>query len=328
MPTNEKPLVVLDGYTANPGDLSWDGLDKLGPLTVYDRTPPEKTVERASGAALLFTNKTALPAEVIEALPKLEYIGLLSTGYDVADIEAAAARGIPVSNVPAYSTDSVAQLTFAHLTNLAQRVAHHAETVRAGQWAESVDFAYWNTPQVELAGRTLGVVGLGRIGQAVADIGNAFGMDVIAYNPSEKDVPGVEQVTLDRVFEESDAVTLHCPLTPDNHGLVDAERLAQMKETAFLVNTARGALIDEQALRDALEDEAIAGAGLDVLSQEPPPADHPLTDAPSCFVTPHVAWATRAARSRLMQTLVENAEAFLDGRPQNVVNDVRAGVVG
>ena len=323
MQTEDKPLVVLDGYTANPGDLSWDGLDRLGPLTVYDRTPPEKTVERASEAALLFTNKTKLPAEVIEALPKLEYIGLLSTGYDVADVAAAADRGIPVSNVPAYSTDSVAQLTFAHLANLAQRVADHAETVRQGRWAASKDFSYWNTPQVELAGRTLGIVGLGRIGQAVAEIGSAFSMDVIAYNPSEKDVPGVEHVTLDRVFEESDAVTLHCPLTSDNAGFVDAERLSQMKETAFLINTARGALIDEAALRDVLENEEIAGAGLDVLSREPPPPDHPLTDAPRCFVTPHVAWATRAARSRLMQTLVENAEAFLDGRPQNVVNDVR-----
>jgi glycerate dehydrogenase len=327
MPTDAQRLVVLDGHALNPGDLSWDGLRELGPLTVYDRTPPGKTVERAAEAALVFTNKTELPAEVIEALPNLEYIGLLSTGYDVADIEAAAARGVPVCNVPAYSTRSVAQLTFAHLTNLAQRVARHAETVRAGDWAASDDFCYWVAPQVELAGRTLGIVGLGRIGQAVARVAAAFGMDVIAYNPSEKDVDSVDQRGLDRVFEESDAVTLHCPLTPENAGFVNAERLGQMKETAFLVNTARGALIDEDALRDALEREEIAGAGLDVLSEEPPPPDHPLTDAPNCFVTPHIAWATHAARSRLMQTLVDNAAAFLDGRPQNVVNDVRLGQV-
>ena len=315
-------IVVLDGYTLNPGDLSWEGLEKLGDVTLYDRTPPDLTVERAAEAETVLTNKTVLSREIIEQLPKMKYIGVLATGYNVVDVEAARERNIPVANVPVYGTRSVAQMVFAHVLNLAQHVVHHAETVREGRWTASEDFCYWDYPMMELVDLTMGIVGLGRIGQATAQLAQAFGMKVLAYDVvAPSPVPdGMEMADLDRIFRESDVVSLHCPLTPDNEKLVNAERLALMKKTAFLVNTSRGPLIDEEALVDALNREALAGAALDVLAVEPPKADNPLMTAKNCFVTPHIAWATHSARARLMNTAVENVAAFMDGKPQNVVN--------
>lgn len=316
-----KRIVVLDGYTLNPGDLSWDGLEALGSFTVYDRTADEDAVGRAGDAEIVITNKTELSAEVIEGLPGLKYIGVLATGYNVVDLEAARSRGIIVTNVPAYGTRSVAQMAFAHLLNLAQHVRDHAQTVSSGKWSSCPDFCYWDTPLIELAGLTMGIVGLGRIGRATANLAIAFGMQVIAYDiAAPADLPeGCRLVGLDDVFRESDVVSLHCPLTSENKGIVDEQRLAMMKKTAFLINTSRGALVDEQALAETLNDERIAGAGLDVLTLEPPEKDNPLLKAKNCFVTPHISWATRSARARLLEVAVENVAAFLAGKPQNVV---------
>jgi len=315
-------IVVLDGHTLNPGDLSWDALEQLGPCKVYDRTPPDQVEPRARDAQIVLTNKTVLDRPVLDQLPKLQYIGVLATGYNVVDTAAARERGIPVSNVPIYGTRSVAQMTFAHVLNLTQRVAYHAETVRQGRWASSVDFCYWDFPLVELDGQTLGIVGFGRIGQTTAKIALAFGMNVLVHDPVQQpqDHPDVEFAELDELFRRSDVVTLHCPLTPQTERLVNAERLAMMKPTALLVNTSRGPVIDEAALLEALDAGKIAGAGLDVLAVEPPSAGHPLYKAKNCFITPHIAWGTRAARSRLMDTTVENVKSFLAGGPQNVVN--------
>lgn len=315
-------LVVLDGYTTNPGDLSWQGLEALAACEIYDRTPAERVRERAAGAELLLTNKTELPAHVLDGLPELAYIGVLATGFDVVDAEAARRHGVPVTNVPAYGTLSVAQMVFAHLLNLAQHVAHHAGTVREGRWCESDDFCYWDTPLVELAGLTMGIVGFGRIGRAVAQRAAAFEMRVLVHDPCLPDrLPhGAEPAGLERLFRESDVVSLHCPLTDKTRGLVNADLLRRMKTTAVLINTARGPLVDEQALADALQRGALAGAGLDVLSSEPPDRNHPLLSAEHCHITPHIAWATRAARQRLLDTAVENVRAFLKGKPQNVVN--------
>jgi glycerate dehydrogenase len=317
-------ITVLDGHTTNPGDLSWEALEALGETTVYDRTPPGLVVERARGASIVLTNKTRLPAEVLAQLPGLRYVGVLATGYDVVDVEAAAERGVVVCNVPAYSTESVAQIVWAHVLNLASDVAGRSDDVRAGGWSGQPDFAYWTASPLELHGLTLGVVGYGRIGSAVARIGRAFGMRVLAYAPRPKQAEGVEFVGLDRLFAESDVVTLHCPLTPETRGLVDAERLAAMKPSAYLINTGRGPLVDEAALEEALRTGQIAGAGLDVLSQEPPPEGHPLLSAPNCVITPHIAWASKAARERLLGTAVANVAAFLGGKPQNVVQNVLA----
>ncbi|MFO7956840.1 MAG: D-2-hydroxyacid dehydrogenase [Candidatus Brocadiia bacterium] len=316
--------VVLDGHTLNPGDLSWDGLRALGECEIYDRTPPDQTVPRAAGAPVVLTNKTVLDRTVIEGMDDLRYIGVLATGYNVVDLEAAAERGIPVTNVPTYGTDSVAEMVFAHIFALARRVAKHAAGVREGEWARSPDFCYCDYPQVELAGLTMGIVGFGRIGRAVATRALAFGMRVLAYDVETPDQPpdGVEMAGLDRLSAESDIVTLHVPLTPRTEGMVGAERLALMKPAAFLINTSRGPVVDEAALAEALEEGRLAGAGLDVLSEEPPDADNPLLQAPNCHVTPHIAWATRAARARLMETAVGNVRAWLDGSPRNVVNGV------
>ncbi len=318
-------LVVLDGHSLNPGDLSWEGLAGLGELTVYDRTPPAETVARAAGAEIVLTNKVVLCREIIARLPKLKYIGVLATGYNVVDLEAARERGIPVTNVPAYSTDSVAQMVFAHLLNLTQHVGQHAETVRRGRWTASPDFCYWDYPLVELAGLTMGIIGFGRIGRAVARLAAAFGMSVLAHDEYAQTTapPGVEFVELDEIFRRSDVVTLHCPLTAETEKLVNAERLGLMKRSAFLINTSRGPVLDEQALADALDSGQIAGAGLDVLTTEPPQAENPLLTADTeknCFITPHIAWATRAARARLLETVVENVRKFLAGHPQNMVN--------
>jgi glycerate dehydrogenase len=303
----------------NPGDLDWGAVGALGDLTVHDRTPDAQIVERAAGAEVLLTNKTPVSAATITALPALRFIGVLATGYNVVDVGAAKARAIPVCNVPGYGTPSVAQHVFALLLELTQRTGHHAETVRAGRWSSCPDFCYWDFPLVELDGRTLGIVGYGSIGAAVARIGRAFGMRVIASARRPRSEDGVEFVPTDEIFRSADVVTLHCPLTEETRGLVNAARLATMKPGAFLINTGRGPLVVEHDLADALNAGRIAGAGLDVLSVEPPPAGNPLFQAKNCLITPHIAWATRAARARLMRTVAENIRAFLDGQPRNVV---------
>ena len=314
-------IVVLDGYTLNPGDLSWDSLEALGDCRVYDRTPAEQTMERAEDAEIVLTNKVTLGRDEIAALPKMQYIGVLATGYNVVAVEAARERDITVTNVPTYGTQSVAQMAFAHILNLTQHVAHHAQTVRERRWGTSPDFCYWDFPLIELEGQTIGIVGFGRIGRAMAKLARAFGMRILAHDilPAN-DGPGVNFVDLDAIFRESDVISLHCPLTAENEGLVSGERLAMMKKTAFLINTSRGPLVDQEALAAALNGDQIAGAGLDVLGAEPAREDNPLLTAKNCFITPHIAWATRSARERLMNTVVENVRAFVDGRPVNVVN--------
>lgn len=314
-------IVVLDGYATNPGDLSWDGLAECGELVVYDRTPVGLTLERAAGATVLISNKAVLGAEEMAALPELRYIGLQATGANVIDLEAARRHNIVVSNVPAYSMSSVAQLAFALLLELARGVGRHAERVRQGAWTHCPDFTFQETPQVELSNKVFGVVGFGDIGRQAARIAAAFGMRALVHTrtPAPATYPDVSFVELDQLLNESDVVSLHCPLTPETELLMNTERLAMMKASAYLINTSRGLLIDEAALAEALHSGNIAGAGLDVLSQEPPPADNPLLKAPNCYVTPHLAWATLAARQRLMAVLVDNVRAFLDGRPQNLV---------
>jgi len=314
-------IVVLDGYTLNPGDLSWDKLESLGDCTVYDRTSPEQTVQRAAGAEIILTNKTELNREVIASLPDLKYIGVLATGYNVVDTEAAAERGIPVTNVPTYGTASVAQMTFALLLELTQHVGHHSRTVKEGRWGRSDDFCYWDFPLVELSGLTMGLVGFGRIGRAVARAAQGFGMNAIAYDPmADQSNTDIQLTDLDGLLKRSDVVSLHCPLTEENKRLINAGKLAMMKPTAYLINTARGPLIDEQALSDALNNQQIAGAGLDVLSEEPPRSGSPLFNARNCFITPHISWATSAARSRLMRTAVDNVESFIAGKVKNKIN--------
>ncbi|MEZ5103603.1 MAG: D-2-hydroxyacid dehydrogenase [Draconibacterium sp.] len=314
-------IVVLDGYTLNPGDLSWEGIKKLGNCTIYDRTPPELTIERAQDADAVFTNKVVFNKEIIKKLPKLKYIGVLATGYNVIDIDEARSAGITVTNIPAYSTNSVAQMVFAHILHFTQHIALHAKSVSDGDWSESIDFAYWKTPQIELNGKTLGIIGFGQIGQAVAQIGIAFGMNIIFNNRSKKDTGlNVKQVDLDTLLSESDFISVNCPLTSENSGFINKHSIEKMKKTAFLVNTGRGPLINEQDLADALNNGRIAGAGLDVLSIEPASKENPLPKAKNCFITPHIAWATIEARGRLMKTATENLKAFIEGKPQNVVS--------
>jgi glycerate dehydrogenase len=321
MSTEPPRIVVLDGWTTNPGDLSWQPLEELGEVTVHDRTLPDQLIERAQGAAAVFGNKSRMSRDVIAKLPDLKFIGVLATGYDVIDVEAATEHGVTVTNVPAYSTQSVAQMAIAHVLNFTQHVAQHAEAVRERRWSECPDFSFWEYPLIELDGLAMGIVGFGRIGQATAEIARALGMDVLAYNPSPRDAPSyVQLVDLDTVFRESDFVSLHCPLNDQSRHIVDEGRLRLMKPTAYLINTARGALIDDQALAAALREKRIAGAGLDVLVEEPPPADHVLFGIENCYITPHMGWATQAARKRLLETSVANLKAFLEGRPVNVVN--------
>ncbi|MHC4169120.1 MAG: D-2-hydroxyacid dehydrogenase [Planctomycetota bacterium] len=319
-------IVVLDGFTLNPGDLSWERLRELGECSIYDRSAPEEVMARARNAEIVLTNKIMLSADMIERLGRLKYIGVTATGFNIADVEAARERGIPVTNVPTYGTDSVAQMVFAHLLNLTQNVGHHARTVSEGRWCTSEDFCYWDTPLVELAGLTMGIIGFGRIGQTTARLARAFGMKVIACDvTTPEEMPdGCEMVELKDVFRHADVVSLHCPLTPHTEHIVNKQNLALMKKTAFLINTSRGSLVDEQVLADALNSGRIAGAGLDVLAVEPPEQQNPLLNARHCYVTPHIAWATRAARKRLLNVAVDNVAAFLAGRPQNVVNGVQA----
>jgi glycerate dehydrogenase len=314
-------IVVLDGYTLNPGDLSWDALCALGECMIYDRSPHEAVLPRLQGARIVLTNKTLLSRKILEQLPELKYIGVLATGYNCVDIEAARQRGILVTNVPAYGSASVAQMVFAHLLNLTQRVAYHAQTVAEGRWNCSPDFCYWDYPLVELEGLTLGIVGFGRIGRAAARIAQGFGMRVLVTDVGAVQTPeGITAVDLDTLFRHSDVISLHCPLTPQTERLVNRQRLSLVKPSAFLINTSRGGLVDEAALAEALNSGRLAGAGLDVLAVEPPTGGSPLLGAKNCFITPHIAWATRASRARLMETAVENVRAFLAGKPQNVVN--------
>ena len=315
-------IVILDGYALNPGDLSYDVLTQFGTLTVYDRTAPEQVVERAKEADALLTNKVVLGEQEFAQLPRLRYVGVQATGYNVVDVVAARKHGITVTNIPAYSTASVAQMVMAHLLNIAQRVDYYAQQNRAGRWTDSCDFCYWDQPLIELAGKQMGVVGFGRTGSAVARLAKAFGMTVAAYTskPQEELPEDVVRMSLDELFRSSDVVSLHCPLTADTHHLVNAERLALMKPSAILINTARGPIVDEQALADALNSGQLYAAGVDVLTEEPPRLGSPLLTARNCFVTPHIAWATREARTRLLQICEDNLRAFIQGTPQNVVS--------
>lgn len=314
-------ICVLDGFTLNPGDLSWAELQQLGPCEIHDRTPAAEVVARAARADIVLTNKSPLNRQTLAALPRLKYIGVLATGTNVVDLAAARERGVTVTNVPAYSTRSVAQATIALLLELTNRVGYHSQQVRAGAWARATDWCFWDAPLVELDGLTLGIVGYGRIGAAVAEIAHGLGMNVVASTRSSKSAPAfVKFVELETLFRTSDVVSLHCPLTSQTQHLVNTERLAWMKPSAFLLNTRRGPLVDEAALADALNAGRLAGAAMDVLSVEPPPADNPLLAAKNCVITPHNAWGTRASRMRLMRVAIENLRAFLNGWPQNVVN--------
>ncbi|MHB9027501.1 MAG: D-2-hydroxyacid dehydrogenase [Candidatus Latescibacterota bacterium] len=314
-------IVVLDGFTLNPGDLSWNALESLGPCVIHDRSAPGEVFERSREAEILLTNKTVLERAAILSLPRLRYIGVMATGYNIVDAAAARERGVPVTNVPVYGTTSVAQMTFALLLELVRGVGHHARTVREGRWSASPDFCYWDTPQIELDGLTMGIVGFGRIGREVARIARAFNMRVLAFDTGQPaPEPEVSFVPFDNLFRESDIVSLHCPLTPESREMVNARRLALMKTGAFLLNTSRGPLVNERDLAEALNSGGVAGAALDVLPVEPPPTDDPLIRARNCIITPHIAWATLAARKRLLDTVVENVRAFLRGEPDNVVN--------
>lgn len=316
-------IVVLDGYTLNPGDLNWDRLNALGDVTIHDRTPAELIVERAQGAQIVFTNKTPLGEDTFSRLPDLMYVGVLATGYNVVDLEAAKKRNIIVTNIPTYGTKSVAQMTFALLLELTQHVQEHSDAVKAGVWSECKDFCFWKHPLIELEGKTMGIIGFGRIGQQTADIAEAFGMKIAAYDSYKSDQShrrSFKWAELDELLSESDVVSLHCPLFPETKGIINRESLAKMKRTAFLINTSRGPLIVDEDLADALNTGMIAGAGVDVLSVEPPPASNPLLRAKNCLVTPHISWATREARARLMDIAVDNLKAFLAGKPENVVN--------
>jgi len=316
-------IVVLDGHTLNPGDLSWERLEQLGDCKIFDRSSDDEIAHRAGNAEVVVTNKALMTRDVISKLPSLRFIAVSATGYNVVDVEAARERGILVSNVPVYGTSSVAQMVFAHLLNLTQRVAEHSDAVRNGRWSSSADWCFWDYPLISLANKTMGIVGFGRIGQATARLASAFGMRVLAATHTRASVPGgddVEFTDLDALFGSSDVVSLHCPLTPDTEGLVNRERLGLMKPSAYLINTSRGGLVDEDALADALNAGRLAGAGLDVVRVEPPVGDNPLFRAKNCFVTPHIAWATHTARRRLLDTTIDNVAAFLSGHPQNVVS--------
>lgn len=314
-------IVELDGYAANPDDISWEPLKALGELTVYSRTKAEDVVERAKDAEIVLTNKVVFTDEVMTQLPKLKYIGVLATGYNVIDVEAAHRRGIVVTNIPAYSTESVVQMTFAQILNITNQVGHYADEVRGKRWSNNPDFCYWDTPLIELSGKTMGIVGLGHIGSRVAHVAREFGMDVFALTSKDSSqLPdGIQKTTIDGLLGVADILTLHCPLTKDNYHMINAERLEQMKPGAILINTARGALVDEAAVAKALESGHLAAYGADVMDVEPPKADNPLLGQPHAFLTPHIAWATKEARTRLMNICVANVKAFIEGHPINRV---------
>lgn len=316
-------IVVLDGYALNPGDLDWQVFSKLGELKVYDRTPPDKILERASGAEIILTNKCLITGEILNKLAGLKYVGVLATGYNVVDTAEAGRLGIIVTNIPAYSTNSVAQLVFALILELCFHVQRHSDSVHEGKWQRSLDFTYWDYPLTELASKTIGIIGFGSIGKKVCEIATAFDMIVVAYSRTrtgQAQPKNFRWVGLPELFSVSDIVTVHCPLTPETAGLVNAQRLALMKNTSFLINTSRGPVVAEEDLAEALNNGIIAGAGLDVLSTEPPIKGNPLLGAKNCIITPHIAWATIEARRRLMEIAVRNVKAFIDGKPVNVVH--------
>jgi glycerate dehydrogenase len=315
-------IVELDGYAANPGDLSWEPLQELGELTVYDRTPASLVVERAKDADIILINKVIITEEVLSQLLRLKYIGVLATGYNVVDVKAATKRGIVVTNIPAYSTESVAQMTFAHILNITNRIGHYARQSREGRWSSNPDFCYWDTQLWELSGKTIGIVGLGNIGMRVATIARYFGMDVFAYtSKNSADLPeGIQKTTLDGLFAVSDIVSLHCPLTADTRHLINRESLEKMKEGSILINTGRGPLVDEEAVAEALASGHLGGYGADVMIDEPPSPNNPLLAQRNAFITPHIAWATREARQRLMDICVRNVKAFIEGKRLNAVN--------
>lgn len=316
-------IVILDGYTLNPGDLNWKGLEVLGEMVVHDRTPAEKVVERSKEADILFTNKTPVDEAAIKQLPALKYIGVLATGYNIVNTAAAATKGIVVCNVPGYGTTSVVQMTFALLLELCQHVQRHSDAVLDGKWSRAADWCFWDYPLIELSGKTMGIIGFGHIGQQVADVGTAFGMNIIANSRTRTDQSARKNfkwAEIPELLQQSDVVSIHCPLTPETKGLINKKSLQQMKASAFLLNTSRGPIINDQDLADALNHGVIAGAGIDVLSTEPPPAGNPLFKATNCIITPHIAWATKEARTRLMEITVSNLSSFLAGKPVNVVN--------
>ena len=315
-------IVILDGYTANPGDLSWKALEEMGELTVYERTKPEETIDRAKDAEVVLTNKVLLRRQEIEQLPKLRYIGVLATGYNVVDLEAAREHGITVTNVPAYSTMSVAQMVFSHLLTVTNHTEYYARQNREGKWTASPDFSYMDMPLTELANKTFGIVGLGNIGQRVAMIANAFGMNVVAYTskPANKLPQYIRKGTLDEVLTESDILSLHCPLTPDTQHLINSQTLQKMKPSAILINTGRGPLVNDQDVADALNHHRLQAFCADVLTEEPPKADNPLLGCENAYITPHIAWASSEARVRLLDVAISNVRAFVEGKPQNVVS--------
>ena len=316
-------IVVLDGHALNPGDLSWEPLRTIGELQVFDRTSADQVVARAHDAEIIFTTRTHLPAEILRQLKKTSYIGVIFTGYDVVDVKAARELSITVTNVPTYATSSTAEFAFALLLELCHHVGLHGEATRAGEWSRSTDISFWKTPLLELAGKTMGIIGLGRIGQRVAEIALAFEMRVIAADEVRSAVPhwpNFRWCEVDELMRQADFVSLHCPLFAQTQGMINAKSLALMKSGAFLINTSRGGLVVEQDLADALDNGRLAGAAVDVLSSEPPSADNPLLRAKNCIVTPHIAWATTEARTRLLNTAVANVRAFVDGHPVNVVN--------
>ncbi len=317
-------IVILDGFTENPGDLSWEGFEKLGELTVYDRTlyrdGNEEILHRASGAEIVITNKTPLDADVIKQLPQLKYIGVLATGYNVVDVAAAKEAGIPVCNIPTYGTAAVAQFTMALLLEMCHHVGEHSLSVKAGDWSRCPDFCYWNYPLIELAGKTMGIIGYGRIGRTVGKMAAAFGMNVLCYDTMAADTEGAERVSLEELYRRSDVISLHCPLFPENRGMINRESIAMMKDGVMLINTSRGPLIDEAALKEALESGKMFCAAMDVQAVEPALPDNPLYNVENCIMTPHIAWAPKESRKRLMDIAVSNVEAFLRGEAQNVVN--------
>lgn len=316
-------IVVLDGYTENPGDLSWEGLEKLGELTVYDRTPADQIIERMKGAEAVYTNKTPISREAIAACPELKFIGVLATGYNVVDTAAAKEAGIVVSNIPTYGTDAVAQYAMALLLEMCHHVGEHSDCVKAGEWTNNKDWCFWNHPLIELAGKTLGVIGFGRIGQRTAEIAMAFGMNILAYDEYQNkalESDRCKYASLDELLASSDAISLHCPLFPSTEGIINKDTIAKMKDGVMIINTSRGPLVVEADLRDALNSGKVAGAAVDVVSTEPIKMDNPLLEAKNMIITPHIAWAPKESRQRLMDIAVDNLQAFVNGSPENVVN--------
>lgn len=316
-------IVVLDGYTLNPGDISWEGMEALGDVTVYDRTKEDEIVARIGDAEVVYTNKTPITRETLDACPSVKFIGVLATGYNVVDIEAAKEKGIPVSNIPTYGTAAVSQFAIALLLELCHHVGEHSQAVKAGDWSSNPDWCFWNYPLVELAGKTMGIIGFGRIGQDTGKIAQALGMKVLAYDAYQK--PELETETckyadLDTLFAESDVISLHCPLFPSTQGIINKENIAKMKDGVMIINDSRGPLIVEEDLRDALNSGKVAGAAVDVVSTEPIQMDNPLLDAKNCIITPHIAWAPKESRQRLMDIAVDNLKCYAEGKPQNVVN--------